>query len=153
MNIRPMQHSDLGRITDLEKQCFTTPWSKQLFEDELAREDTCRWLVLELEGSIAGYMGWWRVMDEAHITNLAVDALKRKRGLGRILVKAVLQQALEQGCSKATLEVRLSNQPAVSLYRSFGFTEAAIRPGYYSDNGEDALLMWLNPIPQELENG
>lgn len=142
MPIRPLQPADLQQVCDLEKACFATPWSRKLFEEELAREDTCRWLVDERDGRVAAYMGWWKIGDEAHVTNLAVDPARRREGLGKQMVCAVLEQALAQGCTRATLEVRPSNEAAVKLYESLGFTAAAMRPGYYSDNGEDALIMW-----------
>jgi [ribosomal protein S18]-alanine N-acetyltransferase len=139
----PLAEEHLAAVTEIEQLCFPTPWSRQLFLDELQKKDICFWKAALLPGGrVIGYMGYWRIIDEAHITNLAVHPQFRRTGLGRGLVAEILKDAAARGCDKATLEVRPSNQAAVSLYESFGFSPVALRPRYYSDDQEDALLMW-----------
>ncbi len=140
---------DLDEVAEIEKACFTTPWSKALFADEMAKPDICAWRVARpLAGAfrVAGYMGYWKAVDEAHITNLAVRPDWRRQGLGRALALDVLAHAKARGCLRATLEVRPSNKVAVALYQSLGFESVAFRPRYYIDNDEDALIMWNNAL-------
>jgi ribosomal-protein-alanine N-acetyltransferase len=148
---RPMEAGDLPEICAIELDSFPTPWSQALFAEELRRPEICFWTVAidkaAAPGSqLIGYGGFWRAVDEAHFTNLAVRSDHRRQGLGKVLLQAVLRRAKAQGCVRATLEVRPSNQAAVALYEQAGFAAAALRPRYYSDNGEDALLMWLQQL-------
>ena len=142
-----MTVADLGAVCAMERMCFTTPWSKALFEEELRNPQTCFWRVLEAapKGVIA-YGGFWRAVDEAHFTNIAVHPQQRGLGFGRRLLQALLDEAKAQGCLRATLEVRPSNQEALGLYQSIGFEVAALRPRYYSDNNEDAMILWKNSL-------
>jgi ribosomal-protein-alanine N-acetyltransferase len=144
-----LEEADLDEVVGLEKQCFGTPWSRALFVEEMARKDICFWLKAREHGAaerVAAYMGFWKAVDEAHITNLAVRPALRGRGLGRALVSQCLAKAKAMGCLRATLEVRPSNAAALALYQSLGFTPVAMRPKYYSDNEEDALIMWKNGL-------
>jgi ribosomal-protein-alanine N-acetyltransferase len=145
---RAMETADLPEVCAIEEASFGTPWSAALFEEELKRSDVCFWTVIvdpqAAPGSqLLAYGGFWRAVDEAHFTNLAVRADQRRTGLGKALLQAMLKKAKEQGCARATLEVRPSNLGAIALYEKAGFAAAALRPRYYSDNDEDALLMWL----------
>lgn len=140
--LRPLREADLEELCAIEKLCFPTPWTRAHFSEELKKPDICFWRVLESNGRVAAYGGFWKAVDEAHFTNIAVHPQQQRQGLGRRLLKALLGLAVEQGCTSATLEVRPSNTAAVRLYESEGFSAAAIRPRYYSDDGEDALLLW-----------
>jgi ribosomal-protein-alanine N-acetyltransferase len=142
VSYRPLQAGDLDAVCAIEKACFGTPWSKALFEEELARPDTCHWTAAVDAGGLLAYGGFWKVIDEAHFTNVAVRPDRQRRGLGRELLKRLLEEAAALGCKSATLEVRPSNAAAVALYEQAGFKGVALRPRYYSDNDEDALLMW-----------
>lgn len=143
LSLLPLAERHLDAVCAIERLCFTTPWTRPLFEAELKRPETCHWRVLQApDGSVAAYGGFWKAVDEAHFTNIAVHPQRQRRGLGRQLLAALLDLARAQGCLSATLEVRPSNLAARALYESEGFTAAAIRPNYYSDDGEDALLLW-----------
>lgn len=150
MRLRALQEADLEQLCAIEKLCFSTPWTRGHFSEELKRPEICHWRVLEQEGRIAAYGGFWKAVDEAHFTNIAVHPDFQRQGLGRQMLKALLDLAVQVGCHSATLEVRPSNGAAVGLYQSEGFSVAAIRPRYYSDDGEDALLLWKRGL---VENG
>jgi ribosomal-protein-alanine N-acetyltransferase len=144
--LAPLSPVHLEQVCAIERLCFDPPWTRPLFEAELQRPEICHWRVLlDADGAVAAYGGFWKAVDEAHFTNLAVRPTVQRRGLGRRLLRALLDLAREQGCRSATLEVRPSNTAAVALYESEGFTAAAIRPRYYSD-GEDALLLWRHRL-------
>ena len=143
--IVPLEESDLDEVAEIEKQSFGTPWSKALFLEELRNPGLCTWF--KASPGLAGYMGYWKAVDEAHITNLAVRPELRRQGVGKSLVGHLLEHAAARGCVRATLEVRPSNSVAIKLYEGFGFTPVALRPKYYLDNGEDALIMWKNSLP------
>ena len=143
MSLRPLLAGDLDQVCAIERDSFGTPWTKPLFEEELRRPDLCHWLVLVgQDGSVAAYGGFWLAVDEAHFTNIAVRGDRRGQGLGRRLLLALLDKAKGLGCVRATLEVRPSNAAALGLYQGEGFTVAAMRPRYYTDDGEDALILW-----------
>lgn len=139
---RSMRMADIPVICAIEQEAFTTPWSAEAFENELTNNLFARYLVMERQGDIIGYCGMWTIMDEAHITNIAVRAVHRGQGYGERLLREIQQTAVFFGCSRMTLEVRVSNERAQKLYRKLGFEDAGVRPGYYSDNNEDALIMW-----------
>lgn len=140
--IRLMEPRDLDEVLEVEKSCFKSPWTRCMFEDELYNSNAY-YYVIEVDGEIAGYAGFWKIIDEAHITNIAVHCDHRRRGYGRMLVNTLLEKAKELGIIAVTLEVRVSNSAAISLYESLGFVSSGVRRGYYSDNNEDALIMWL----------
>lgn len=140
--IRSMEYKDLDSIIDLEHKCFSLPWTKGMFMDELANPNAL-YLVLEFEDRICGYAGMWQILNEGHITNVAVHPDYQRRGFGRLLIKSLIRYARENGIEALTLEVRVSNLPAISLYESMGFMVEGRRKRYYSDNKEDAYIMWL----------
>jgi ribosomal-protein-alanine N-acetyltransferase len=143
LSLRSLGTGDLDQVCAIERASFGVPWSRPLFEEELKRPELCHWLVLsDQDGSIFGYGGFWLAVDEAHFTNLAVREDRRGQGLGRRLLTALLGKARELGCLRATLEVRPSNTAALALYQGEGFTVVAMRPRYYTDDGEDALILW-----------
>ncbi|MOA25396.1 ribosomal-protein-alanine N-acetyltransferase [compost metagenome] len=110
-----------------------------------------RYMVMEYEGQIIGYGGMWIIMDEAHVTNIAVRSDYRGQGLGNRLLLELQRTAVFFGAAKMTLEVRVSNDIAQNLYRKYGFTASGIRPRYYSDNNEDALIMWAELDREQLK--
>lgn len=143
MDIRAMTVDDIAAVVGLEEEIYAQPWPVQVFEDELARVGR-RYLVVEDDGIVIGYGGLMLVMDEAHVTTLAVVPGRREARLGTRLMLALIDEALAAGASQLTLEVRLSNHPAQSLYRRFGMAPVGLRKNYYRD--EDALIMWAHDI-------
>jgi len=144
-----LTEADLDEVVEIEKLCFGTPWSRALFSEELKHVEICTWIKARKTGGgqrVAAYMGFWKAVDEAHITNLAVRPEYRRAGLGKALALKVLEHAKSLGCSRATLEVRPSNLAALKLYEGLGFSSVAMRPKYYLDNEEDALIMWKNGL-------
>lgn len=144
--IREMLVADLDRVMALEHDVFDTPWTVDLFIHELKRAERTVYLVAESGGRVLGYIGAQVLGSEVHITNMAVDAAKRRRGLGSSLLIACLRRGTERGARWLTLEVRQNNQEARAFYRIFGFDEIGLRRGYYADSGEDALIMVTGDI-------
>lgn len=139
-----MNEEDIDQILKIEEQSFATPWSREAFENELTKNQFAVYIVLEDEEQVVGYCGVWIVVDEAHITNIAILPQYRGKKLGEALMRKMIELAKEMGAKSMTLEVRVTNFVAQSLYRKFGFQEGAIRKNYYTDNQEDALVMWVN---------
>jgi len=142
--IRRMTLDDLDGISRIEQSSFTVPWSYESFRNELTQNHFAYYLVLEINGVLAGYGGMWIIVDEAHITNIAISPEYRGQRWGEKLLAAMKLHAYRQGAKAMTLEVRVSNTIAQRLYYKFGFKKKGIRPNYYSDNGEDAMIMWVN---------
>lgn len=140
---RPMKLSDLPVIMEVERASFPTPWPRQAFYNELVHNRFARYSVIQVDGRVVGYCGLWLLLDEAHITNIAIHPNFRGRGLGKALLSYVMRQAKEWGAGKMTLEVRVSNKIAQRLYKKMGFEPSGIRPRYYTDNQEDAIIMWV----------
>jgi len=140
--IRPMLISDLEAILEIERASFSKPWSLESFKAELRDNEYARYLCLELNGRVIGYLGLWFILDEGHITNIAITPDYRGQNWGEFLLRSVMDKMLEQGMERMTLEVRVSNSKAQSLYKRLGFATAGIRKGYYADTGEDAMIMW-----------
>ena len=143
MKCRLMTLDDLDAVLAIEHEAFVTPWSRQSFVDELTRNKCARYLVIEQDGEVAGYGGVWFVVDEAHVTNIAIARRFRGKGLGTRLIEDMLQLAADSGMAFMTLEVRRSNHAAIALYSGLGFRQAGVRPGYYTAPKEDALLLTL----------
>jgi len=139
--LRPMTAADLDGVLAIEHVSFTVPWTRGIFEDELAREGDRVWLVAEEDGACVGYAGIMLAPDAAHVMNIAVAPDARRRGTARALLLALAEAAAARGASVLTLEVRRSNTPAVELYRRLGFEAAGVRPRYYDETGEDALIL------------
>lgn len=135
---------DIDMMTSLDEICFTVPWSRADFEKEMTANPLALYIVAEYEDKVIGYAGLWCIVDEGHITNVAVHPGYRKKGIGKNLVEILLEKAREKANTKNfTLEVRVSNEAGIRLYEGFGFKEVGRRKGYYSDNREDAAIMWL----------
>jgi [ribosomal protein S18]-alanine N-acetyltransferase len=139
--VRAMEKRDLERVVEIESLSFSSPWSKEAFQKEIEENKLAVYLVAECSGAVAGYMGMWKVMDEGHITNIAVAPEYRGRGIGGALLAEMIAQSEQSGIVAMTLEVRTSNSSAQKLYMKYGFESAGIRPNYY-ENGEDANIMW-----------
>lgn len=147
MYLRAATLQDLDAILAIEAQSFPSPWSRQNFLGELSHPHA-HLLVAGPDppapGEVWGYILFWLVIDEMHLLNLAVHPARRRQGLGRRLLTHALAVARRHQAVTAWLEVRPSNQPALQLYRSLGFVQVASRPRYYSDTGEDALILALH---------
>jgi len=142
-----MRPDHLPDVLDIERRSFPDPWSEKMFLEEIKDDGRRISLVLESEGRAVGYALGWVVLDEFHLGNIAVNGERRKSGLGRRLLREILNQAYRAGCRMASLEVRISNQPAIELYQAFGFKPVAIRKKYYQD--EDALVMLADAIKED----
>ncbi len=141
---RSMQQDDIAAVCTIEREAFTTPWSEDAFRNELTHNQYAHYIVLEYDGLIVGYGGLWLIIDEAHITNVAVKSEYRGRGWGEKLMQRLKETAVFLGARRMTLEVRVSNTRAKQLYEKLGFYGVGIRKEYYTDNREDALIMWAN---------
>ena len=142
MTIRQMTIADVPQVAALEKACFPDPWSLASLLYEAVNTDAV-YLVAVDEGILLGYIGMHHVLDEGHITNLAVAHIHRRGGVGRSLLEALIAHTRAQGFAFLTLEVRASNTPAQALYGGLGFAEVGRRRRYYQNPPEDALLMTL----------
>ncbi|MBQ9264807.1 MAG: ribosomal protein S18-alanine N-acetyltransferase [Clostridia bacterium] len=145
--IRRMTVKDVDGVHAIEAATFPKPWSREDFIKEMTTNACARYLVAEKEGSIIGFAGAWIILDEAHITNIAVSAPFRGNGIGRKLTEGLLQYAANLGVVYMTLEVRRSNLTAQSLYKSLNFEYVGVRKRYYEDNGEDAFLFVCQHMP------
>ena len=152
VTIRRMRLEDLDTVTSIEQETFAIPWSRESFRQELERNVAARYLVAETEGQVVGYAGAWIILDESHITNIAIAEAYRGRGIGKRLTQALLQYLSNLGACYATLEVRVSNERAQNLYRGLGFVSVGKRKRYYEDNGEDAFLMVCEHMPEVEED-
>jgi ribosomal-protein-alanine N-acetyltransferase len=146
----------LIEILKVEEACFSAPWTRKMLEAELSGNPFAHFLVAKREGgsegsaeAIVGYLCYWIVFEEVRLMNLAVIESLRHRGIAKSLVASALRSGMSQSAHRAVLEVRASNQPAQRLYRGFGFSQTAIRPKYYVNPVEDAVLMELDPIVVE----
>lgn len=146
--IRRMTLDDVDAVAAIEAATFPTPWSRDAFEQELTRNAVARYLVVEKDGSVIGFAGAWVILDESHITNIAISEEQRGKGYGRQLTEGLMQYLSNLGAAYATLEVRVSNLRAQKLYASVGFITLGKRKRYYEDNGEDALLMVCDHMPE-----
>jgi [ribosomal protein S18]-alanine N-acetyltransferase len=139
--LRPMAMADLERVTAIERACAMRPWARDTFANELSIPfSRSRVADLDAPVGVVGFVVWWRVVDEVHLLNLGVDPEFRRAGLGRRLLRAVLEDAVDGAASCVTLEVATGNAAALRLYDSEGFIEVGRRKDYYSP-GSDALLM------------
>lgn len=146
LQIVPMRVTDLPAIHAIERASFNSPWPADAYRSELETNRLAQYLVVRAGETIAAYGGMWLMVDEAHIITFAVHPLWRRQHLGDRLLLAMLDLAIDAGAHEATLEVRLSNLPARRLYEKFGFRPVGLRPRYYSDNGEDALIMTTDQL-------
>ena len=146
MIIREMKPEDVPAIAELEKQCFSAPWSENMIISSLENRLSC-WLVAEIEGAIAGYVGSEAVLDSADMMNIAVHPDYRRQGIAWELVERLVTALRENDVTCLTLEVRASNAPAQALYEALAFQQVGRRPNYYRNPKEDALILrkeWSN---------
>jgi ribosomal-protein-alanine N-acetyltransferase len=156
-----MREADIATVQEIEREIFSTPWPKNAYYRELASRSSAHYVVLRQEGavetpagfraadldpSILGYGGMWRMYDEAHVTTIGVRSDVQHHGFGRVLFAGLVQAAYDMGAKWVTLEVRTSNDNAMRMYEAFGFKVIGRRKGYYTDNGEDAIVMWSDSI-------
>ncbi|MCI7618123.1 MAG: ribosomal protein S18-alanine N-acetyltransferase [Firmicutes bacterium] len=164
--IRKAEEKDVLAIEQIEKQCFAVPWSYESLYKDIVENKLAFYIVAEIaggdgnkadsgeaadgiqcssdaaDGQICGYVGIWKIFEEGHITNVAVAPEFRRKHIGRAMLETLISVTADAGIEKYTLEVRAGNEPAIRLYEGLGFKSAGIRPGYYEDNGEDAVIMW-----------
>lgn len=140
MRIVPMNPEHVSQIAQLEKQCFSDPWSEKSIASELDNELAC-WLVAEENGTVAGYVGSQTVLGETDMMNVAVHPDHRRQGIAEALVTALVSDLKRQGSHCLTLEVRASNEPAQKLYEKLGFEQIGLRRNYYRNPREDALIL------------
>lgn len=140
----PMNIQHIDGVLEVEKLSFSTPWSKDAFIKEVKENNFAFYLVVLDGEKVIAYVGSWLIIDECHITNLAVHPEFRKEGIAFRLLEILIDIVQLRGIIAVTLEVRTSNTAAQLLYRKLGFEEKGIRKGYYTDNNEDAIIMWLN---------
>lgn len=140
--IRSIEEDDVDQIAEIEKECFATPWPREAFLTEIRENKLARYIVAEVDGKLAGYGGMWLIINEAHITNIAVKKEYRGLGIGNRIVESLIYYCTAHNIERMTLEVRKSNIVAQNLYKKYGFVEYGIRPSYYADNNEDAVIMW-----------
>lgn len=140
--LRPMANTDIDRVAELETLCFTTPWPRSAIEEELISNPRAHYFVYEVGGKLVGYCGFWLILDEGHITNLAIDPEERSKGYAQDMIAQFVREAESLGAASLTLEVRSGNTPAIHVYEKAGFVSMGVRKGYYLDSGEDALIMW-----------
>lgn len=150
--MRPMTVDDVAAVAAIDRQSFPLPWSENSFRSDLTNNPAAHLFVAEqaVNGGrrIAGYVGFWLIVDEAHVSTLAVAPALRGRGVGERILREAMRQAARLGAEMMTLEVRVSNDPAQRLYEKLGFRVVGRRPRYYTDNFEDAILMTRERLPQ-----
>ena len=141
LRIRPMTVEDLPAVQLIERASFTTPWPPQAYRQELESNRLAAYLVGTVDDEVVAYGGIWLMVDEAHVTTFAVHPRYRRRRIGERLLLSLMDLSIDRHAREATLEVRLSNLGARRLYEKYGFRPVGLRPRYYSDNNEDALIM------------
>lgn len=148
ITLSPMTLQDLEAVHAVERTSFMTPWSMRAFVSELTENAYADYIVARTaDGQVVGYAGQWIVLDEAHVTNIAVHQNHRGRGIGERLLLELMARAKARGARRMTLEVRRSNLPAQQLYLKLGFVARGVRKGYYTDTREDAIVMWRDRLP------
>jgi ribosomal-protein-alanine N-acetyltransferase len=148
LRIEPMGLGDLEAVQAIERASFSSPWPPNAYRSELETNRLASYLVARHGDRVVGYGGMWLMVDEAHITTFAIHPAWRRRRIGERLLLAFLDIAIDRSAHEATLEVRLSNLAARRLYEKYGFRPVGLRPRYYSDDNEDALIMTTEPLAE-----
>ena len=148
--IEPMTDNDVKDVLRIEQQSFSTTWPSNAFFQELHDNKLAHYFVGRLGNRIVAYGGIWVILEDSHVTTIAVSPDFRGRKYGEIMLLHLLDEAMSRGASWMTLEVRESNTVAQALYRKYGFTTVSTRKGYYSDNNENALVMWAGNLKSEI---
>ncbi len=144
LTFRLMTVDDIDQVYEIEKLSFTLPWTKESFYHEMENNDYAYYVIAETEDGIVGYCGMWLILDECHVTNIAILPEERGKKYGERLMEEAIKVAKSKGAELMTLEARVSNHAAQNLYRKLGFQNGGIRKRYYTDNLEDAIVMWVN---------
>lgn len=142
VHVSIMDENDIDDVLEISNLSFSSPWSRLSYEQEL-NNSLAKYFVAKIDNKVVGFIGTWIIVDESHITNVAVHPNYRKLGIGSKLIESMLNYCNEKNCTAYTLEVRESNKAAISVYEKHGFIIDGIRKEYYQDNKENALLMWL----------
>ena len=150
LQIDPMTPADLTAVLQIEAASFTTAWPVNAFANEIRDNKLAHYFIGRLDGRVVAYGGIWVILEDSHVTTIAVHPALRGRKFGEEMLLKLLDEAIARGASWITLEVRESNVAAQKLYRKYGFTTVSTRRGYYSDNGENALVMWAGNLKGEL---
>jgi len=150
MTIARMVTGDIPAVCAIERTSFSTTWPADAFYNELTTNKLAHYFVGRIGGRIVAYGGIWVIFEDSHVTTIAVDPDFRGRKFGELMLLHLVDEAIERGAAWMTLEVRESNVVAQELYRKYGFTTVTTRKGYYSDNNENALVMWAGNLKGEL---
>lgn len=150
LQIEPMRSEDISAVLEIESFSFTTSWPTNAFANELGENKLAHYFTGRLDGKIVAYGGIWVILEDSHITTIAVLPEYRGRGLGEQMLTHLLDEAMARSASWITLEVRESNEVAQRLYRKYGFTNVSVRRAYYSDNNENAVVMWAGNLRGQL---
>lgn len=147
ITIKPMEKSEVNEVLNIEQEAYGDHhWSKDSFYNELSNNLAHYFCAFDSKGKLVGYAGCWQIIDEAHITNIAVKPDLQRKKIGEALLNKLLQECYKNEIKYITLEVRKSNKAAIKLYEKYGFKSLGLRKGYYQNNNEDALIMWTENI-------
>lgn len=146
LRLSPMRSPDILAVRDIEIAVFPTPWPSNAYQRELDNNSAAHYFCLWREGELVGYGGLWCVGEEAHVTTIGIRTEDQGKGYGKVMFAALVNMSYSLGANFISLEVRPGNEPAIHLYERFGFKVIGRRRGYYTDNGEDALVMWSGLI-------
>jgi ribosomal-protein-alanine N-acetyltransferase len=146
IEITTMRRRHVRGVLQIEQQVYPRPWSMSLFLSELAQRTSRVYLVAKVGATVVGYAGLMLVGSDGHITTIAVDPAWHRRGIGARLLLELSRTGIASGCTALTLEVRMSNDAAQSMYRRFGYAPAGVRKNYYAETNEDALIMWAHDV-------
>ncbi|SFM14548.1 ribosomal-protein-alanine N-acetyltransferase [Gracilibacillus orientalis] len=144
VQFRIMTETDIEAVKEIDKRSFPIPWPDDIYKEELTKNQYAQYFVATLNDKVVGFCGSWMVLDEAQITNIAIDPDYRGQGYGQGLFQYLINYAVAHGIRHLSLEVRVSNITAQQMYKKFGMKLGGIRKNYYSDNQEDALVLWVN---------
>ena len=150
LELRRLELSDLDAIERIERASYPTPWSRSMFASELAKPSSLSFGAVDETGTLVGYLVLSRYVDAWHVMNVAVAPEKRRQGIASALLHRLLELTKDDSLRGYTLEVRVSNAGAIKLYEDLGFRPRGVRRGYYTDNREDALIMWKDPIVRDV---
>lgn len=140
ISFSPLNETDLREVLEIERVSFPTPWSKNMFIEDISNKDRSFFIVARMDERIVAYGGFWLILDEAHLGNLAVHPDFRRQGIGKKTLQKLIEIAKSKGANLMTLEVREGNKTARTLYENIGFRLVAIRRKYYNDTDEDAYV-------------
>jgi [ribosomal protein S18]-alanine N-acetyltransferase len=150
IEIAPMKNEDIPRVLQIESLCFSTPWPRNAFSNELNDNKLAHYFIGRFENQVIAYSGLWVVLEDAHITTIAVIPAQQRKRFGEQMLVHLIEESIGRGARWITLEVRESNVAAQNLYKKYGFTVVSTRRGYYSDNDENALVMWAGNLKGEI---